>query len=204
MVGGGLSCYLFWAREYKTCEWISLYAKVTAKCLFQTISSHEATLTLFSLSKNLWEVGYRLNLSHYTDKKWNHWTLKWFMKHKLKVRKKKKIWFLVFCQHSLSELPHAPGPNIHFLWSLVCILEKLYSAKGGMWKRQKDPFLLSPWPLVFSFPSIMCMCKLLYGRNVNARTLKRLINTEPQSKSYHYVSKLWNACGDFYIFTEML
>lgn len=144
MVGGGSPCYLFWAGEHKTCEWISLHAKVTAKCLFQTISSHEATLTLFSLSKYLWEVGHRLNLSHYTDK-WNHWTLKWFMKYKLKVRKKKKR-NLVSCLLSAFFI-RAPSCSwtkyTFFMATGMHTRETVFCQRWNV-KKTKGPFLIKP------------------------------------------------------------
>lgn len=157
------------------------------------------------LSKYLLEVGYRLNLSHYTDKKWNHWALKWFMKEQVNVRRgKKEIWSLVSSFRILFKgflllLDHIGTFDSHRNeYCRNCILQKVECEK-----RQRGSFLLSPWPLVFSFPNIKCTDKQLNGRNVTARTLKRLINTEPQSKFYHYVSKHWSPHGDFYIFTEM-
>ena len=110
----------------------------------------------------------------------------------------------VFFHGSFQGLPIAPGPHITFdshwyeYWRDYILLTVEYQ------KDKRTLFLLSPWPLVFNFPTIKCMGKLLNGRNVTARTLKRLINTEPPSKFYHYVSKHWSPHGDFYIFTEML
>lgn len=95
MVDGNFSWCLFWAGGCKIWEWISLYAKVTAKMsILDYLKSWG--YTLFILSKYLWEVGYKLNLSHYTDKKRNHWELKWFMKWHVQVRRgKKEMWPLV-------------------------------------------------------------------------------------------------------------
>lgn len=96
MEDGKFSWYLLRAGEYQMWGWISLYVKVTAEMSFLAYLKPWGNANFVVLSKYLWEVGYRLNLSHYTDKKWNHWALKWFMKQQVNVRRgKKEIWSLV-------------------------------------------------------------------------------------------------------------
>lgn len=98
------SWYLFQAGEYKMWEWISLFVKVTAEMSILDYLKPWDNANFVDLSKYLWEVGYRLNPSHYTDKKWNHWALEWFMKQQVNVRRgKKEIWSLVSSLRILSE-----------------------------------------------------------------------------------------------------